>query len=401
MKTGRLDPAQLETTTPGRYSDGAGLSLVVKPSGAASWSYQYRVGGRVKEMGLGAAAGAGRDGLTLEQAKAAAQRHRDDRKAGTDPLQAKRDAAAAAAALNTRTSFGEFARGHIEASIAPAFRGAKTGKDWQRSIALHCKPLLPKRPADITMNDVEACLRPIWQTKTKTATELRGRIERLLDAAKVKGLRTGDNPARWEGGLREILPKPKRPENHHAAADYKDVPAIVAELLTDISEFDLSRKALVFTILTAVRTTETRGMLKREVDVKSATWTIPAARMKMEKEHRVPLSPQALAIFTTQAADIEADDLVFPGLKPGQMLGENAMTQALQDLRPGLTVHGFRSSFRDWISEATDFGFELGEIALAHKVGTKVSRAYARSDQLEKRRPMMDQWANYINQRSA
>lgn len=396
----KLTPAELETTTPGRYSDGKGLSLHVRPSGARNWTYQYRVGDRVKEMGLGAAAGAGRDGLTLEQAREAAQRHRDARRAGADPLQAKRDADAAAAALDSRTLFGEFARDHIKTSIAPAFRGLKTGKDWTRSIELHCKPLLRKRPADITMTDVESCLRPIWQTKTKTATELRGRIERLLDAAKVKGLRTGDNPARWEGGLREVLPRPKRPENHHAAADYKDVPAIVAELLTDISEFDLSRKALVFTILTAVRTTETRGMLKREVEIASATWVIPAARMKMEKEHRVPLSSQALAIFTAQAADIGPDDLVFPGLKPGAMLGENAMTHALQDLRPGLTVHGFRSSFRDWISEATDYGFDLGEIALAHKVGSKVSRAYARSDQLEKRRPMMKDWANYINQPS-
>jgi integrase len=393
----KLSSADLDTLKPGRHSDGKGLSLNVRPSGARSWSYQYRVGDRVKEMGLGAAAGAGRDGLTLEQARAAAQGHRDARKVGADPLNAKRKADEAAAALDGRTTFGEFARGHIEKAIAPEFRGTKTAKDWQRCLDLHCKPLLPKRPADITMEDVESCLRPLWQTKTKTATELRGRIERLLDAAKVKGLRTGDNPARWAGGLREILPKPKRPKNHYAAAKYRDVPAIVAELLTDISVFDLSKVALVFTTMTGVRTTETRGMVKSEVDVASATWTIPASRMKMAVEHTVPLSAQALAIFTAQAADIGPDDLVFPGLKPGQPIGMNSMTHALQRLRPGLTVHGMRSSFRDWISEATDYGYELGEIALAHRVGSEVSQAYARSVLLEKRRPMMQAWADFVN----
>ena len=200
----QLSSADLDTLKPGRHSDGKGLSLNVRPSGARSWSYQYRVGDRVKEMGLGAAAGAGREGLTLEQARAAAQGHRDARKVGADPLNAKRKADEAAAALDGRTTFGEFARGHIEKAIAPEFRGTKTAKDWQRCLtctASRCcrsaRPISPWRTWS------PACA-PIWQTKTKTATELRGRIERLLDAAKVKGLRTGDNPARWAGGLREI-----------------------------------------------------------------------------------------------------------------------------------------------------------------------------------------------------
>ena len=165
--TGKLTPAQLETTTPGRYSDGKGLSLYIRPTGARSWSYQYRVGARVKELGLGAAAGAGREGLTLDQARAAAQRHRDTRAAGADPLQAKREEKTAAAAINSRTTFGEFARAHIAANIAPGFRGAKTAKDWVRSIEIHCKPMMGKRPSDITMADVEDCLRPIWHSRPR------------------------------------------------------------------------------------------------------------------------------------------------------------------------------------------------------------------------------------------
>ena len=390
--TGKLSEDRAATVTPGRYGDGKGLSLHVRPGGAASWNYQYRVGAAVKEMGLGS-----RESMTLEQARAAAARCREMRANGQDPLAAKREERKAVVALNSRTTFGELAVKHIAESIAPGFKGAKTAKDWQRSIEIHAATLLPKRPADITMNDVADVLRPIWTTKSKTATELRGRIERILDAAKVHNLRTGDNPARWVGGLREILPKPNRKATHHAAAPYVEVPAIVATIREDLSEFDLSSVALEFTILTAVRTGDTRGMIKREVDTATATWVIPAARLKVKDaaDHHVPLSPRALAIFEQQAKDIGPDDLVFPGLKHGQPLGENAINHALQRHCEGLTVHGFRSSFRDWVSERTGYGWELGELALAHQVGTKVSRAYARSGQLEKRRPMMADWAAF------
>lgn len=386
---GRLTAEQIMTTADGLYPDGLGLALRVR-GGRGAFVYRYRVGAAVREIGIGS-----RDDVTIERARAAAERYRQQRAEGIDPLHVKRQEQAAAMAVNSDVRFGEFARTHIENNIAPNFRGAKTANDWQGSIKNHCKPILQKFPRDITITDVEACLRPIWTKHPKTATELRGRIERVLDAAAVKGLRSGENPARWAGGLREIMPRPKRGENHHPSADYSDVPNIVAELLSNVSPLDLSSLALVFTILTAVRSTETRGMPKKEIKADSQTWLIPAARMKMERDFRAPLAPQALAILKERMADLGPDDLVFPGLFPGQMLGENAMNHALARVRDGLTVHGMRASFRTWVDEETEYGYELGELALAHKIGTKVSRAYARSDMLEKRRPMMIEWANF------
>jgi integrase len=392
-RTGKLSPDQVTTTAPGRYGDGKGLYLNVRPGGGASWTYQYRVGEKVTEIGLGS-----RGEVSLEDARTAAQRYRDMRANGQDPKASKSQERKAAVALNSRTTFGELAVKHIAEAIAPGFRGRKTAKDWQRSIEIHAAPLLSKRPADITLDNVADCLRVIWKTKPKTATELRGRIERILNAASVHGLRTGDNPARWAGGLREVLPKPDRAAKHHPAAPYADVPAIVTALRDDVSEFDLSAVALEFLILTAVRTSDVRLMTKKEVNAKSATWTIPADRLKVKDmgDHLVPLSPRALVIFEQQTDDLGPDDFVFPGLKFGQPIGDNAMLHALQRHREGLAVHGFRSSFRDWVSEQTEYGWELGELALAHQVGTKVSRAYARSGRLEKRRPMMTDWAAYV-----
>ncbi|UPJ50774.1 integrase arm-type DNA-binding domain-containing protein [Bradyrhizobium sp. 200] len=401
-ETGRLTPEQIATTTDGRYNDGKGLSLRVR-GGVGTWFYQYRVGERVREIGLG-----GRDVVTVEQAREAAQGYREMRADGRDPLEAKRKEQKAVTALNSRATFGEFAAVHIRGHVAPGM-SAKTAGDWLRSIKRHCAPLMLMRPADIELSDVEACLRPIWMTKKKTAAELRGRLERLLDAAVVSEppLRpAGDNPARWEGGLRERLPAQKRKEKHHPAAPYKEVPAIVKALRADVSEFDLSSLALEFVILTAVRTGDARFMTVGEVDLESATWTIPADRMKTRNDpdapdHPVPLPARALEIVKAQIDGKEPKDLVFPGLKRGQPLGMNTMNHALARHRKGLTVHGFRSSFRDWVSDETEYGWELGEHALAHKVGTKVARAYARSRQLEKRRPMMDDWAAYVNQTTA
>jgi integrase len=396
--TGRLTAEQIATTTDGRYNDGKGLALRVR-GGVGTFFYQYRVGERVREIGLG-----NRDTVTVEQARATAQTYREMRADGKDPLEAKRKEQKVVTALNSRTTFGEFAGVHIRGHIAPGFNGEKTEGDWLRSIKNHCKRLLPMRPADIELSDVEACLRPIWMTKKKTAAELRGRLERLFDAAVVSEppLRApGNNPARWEGGLREKLPAQKRKEKHHPAAPYVEVPAIVADIRADVSEFDLSSVALEFVILTAVRTGDVRFMAVREVNVETKTLTIPADRMKTRNDpdapdHPVPLSPRALEIVKAQIEDKEPGDLVFPGLKDGQPLGMNALNHALARHRDGLTVHGFRSSFRDWVSDKTEYGWELGEHALAHKVGTKVAQAYARSRQLEKRRPMMDDWAAFI-----
>ena len=396
--TGRLTPEQITTPVDGRYNDGKGLALRVR-GGVGTFFYQYRVGERVREIGLGS-----RDTVTAEQARATAQTFREMRADGKDPLEAKRKKQKLVTGLNSRTTFGEFAAIHIRQHIAPGFNGAKTENDWLRSIKNHCKSLSMMRPADVELSDVEACLRPIWMTKKKTAAELRARLERLFDAAAVNEppLRApGNNPARWEGGLREKLPAQKRKEKHHPAAPYAEVPGIVANIRKDISEYDLSSPALEFVILTAVRTGDVRFMTVREVNVKTKTWTIPADRMKTRNDpdapdHAVPLSPRALEIAKAQIEDKEQDNLVFPGLKNGLPLGMNALNHALARHRDGITVHGFRSSFRDWVAEKTEYGWELGEHALAHKVGTKVSRAYARSRQLEKRRPMMNDWAVFI-----
>lgn len=360
----------------GYYPDGGGLYLLVGPTGAKSWIFRYQLRGRRREMGLGSTAV-----VSLQEARAAALEQRKLLAAGQDPI------AARAAGRAAGRTFGECADALIE-SLRPGWKNEAQADQWTQSL----RDYGPRRDlpvADVDTIAVMACLRPIWADKTETASRVRARIERVLDWAKVHGLRTGDNPARWKGHLENLLPRPSKvakPE-HHAAMPYREVPALMSLL----AERDArARRALRFTILTAARTAETTGATWSEFDLDAALWSIPAGRMKGGRDHFVPLSPAALAILQPLPRD-----------RPPFALTENAMLYLVQKPRPkglGLpyTVHGFRSSFRDWAAEETDFPAEVVEMALAHAIRNKAEAAYRRGALIEKRRQLMDAWAEYL-----
>jgi integrase len=363
---------------PGRHADGGNLYLNVTPTGARSWVFMYRHNGKQREMGLGSAAD-----TTLAKARDLASSYRRDLKEGRDPL-------AVRGKISTR-SFGEVADEYIE-SMRPGWRNAKHAAQWVMTLTHYAAPLRPLAVSAVDTEAVLAVLRPIWSEKPETASRVRGRIASVLDAAKAKGLRTGDNPARWRWHLDQLLPKRQGlSRGHHAAMPYANVPDFM-KLLGAVE--GASALALQFTILTAARSGETLGARWSELDLTSGVWTVPAARMKGAKEHRVPLVGRALDLIAGLAA-VRQGDFVFPGARPNKPLSNMAMDMALRRLKVNVTTHGFRSSFRDWAAEQTDFPHELAEMALAHSVGTAVTRAYRRSDMFAKRRELMDAWATY------
>ncbi len=369
-------------TKPGRHGDGGGLYLVVDKSGAKRWVFLYRREGTLREMGLG-----GLKSVSLARARELAAEARVNLQAGIDPITAKNNAPVAV------PTFGEEADDFIDA-MGPQFRNAKHLDQWKMTLKVYAAPLRSKRVDQIATADVLEVLKPIWLTKPETAARLRGRIERVLDAAKAKGHRTGQNPALWRGHLDNLLPKRRKlSRGHHAAMPYERVPAFVA----DLRERDaMAARALEFTILTAARTGETFGATWREIDLEAAIWTIPRERMKAGREHRVPLTDRAVEILT-ELSELSTgpDAYVFPGQKKGRPLSVMAMDMILRRMDIEFTVHGFRSSFRDWAGEETSFPREVAEAALAHVVGDETERAYRRGDALEKRRKLMIAWANY------
>jgi integrase len=295
------------------------------------------------------------------------------------------------AAARTVT-FGKLADEYIE-TMKPKWRGDKTVAAWERFASSYINAIR-KVPVDkVSTDDVVRVLRPLWHEKPETATKVRERLKLVLDHAKARELRSGDNPAQWKGHLDQILPAPsKLSRGHHAAMPYVEVPAFLQKLPTVEG---IGAKALEFTILTAVRSGEARGATWQEMDLDAKVWTIPAVRMKSGKEHRVPLSDRALAIVKDMKA-IAINDLVFPGQRDKRPLSDMTLAKALKSAGAGeFTVHGFRSTFRDWAAEETNFQREVAEAALAHAVGDSVERAYRRGDALEKRRKLMDAWAQY------
>lgn len=379
----------------GRHSDGGGLYLVVdkvkksdeRVVGAKRWVFLYRRDGRLREMGLG-----GLTSVPLARARELAAEARANLQVGVDPIAAKQ------AAPEQVPTFGETADEFIEA-MKPQFRNAKHIAQWDMTLKEYAKPLRSKAVNEITTADVLGVLKPIWQTKSETASRLRGRIERVLDAAKAKGHRTGENPALWRGHLANLLPKRnKLTRGHHAALPYADVPGFVGNLRKRES---IAARALEFTILTAARSGETFGAKWAEIDLKAAVWTVPEERMKAFREHRVPLTPRAIEILTEMANfGIATDAFVFPGRKKRGRektapLSATATEMVLRRMKVDVTTHGFRSSFRDWCGEVTTFPRELAEAALAHVVGDETERAYRRGDALAKRRKLMVAWANY------
>lgn len=372
--------------SPGRYADGGNLYLMVSPSGARSWLFIYRAGGRQREMGLGSATSGA---VSLADARQRAAQARKLLSEGRDPLEVRKDAERSVLALGT--TFGSFADDYVETHRS-GWKSEEHAGQWAMTLGeRYCAALRTRPIAQINIDDVLGVLQPIWLSVPETARRIRMRIEKILDAAKVKGLRSGDNPARWRGNLDHLLPRqPKSGKRHHAAVPFAEVPGVLARL-RELSS--VSARALEFAVLTAARTNEVLAATWGEFDLQTKTWTVPANRMKAGREHRVPLSDAALSILKQQQ-DL-SDTLVFPGLYPDQPLSDMALLMCLRGLNRNETVHGFRSSFRDWAAEKTDFPSEVVEMALAHRVANATEAAYRRGDLFEKRRKLMQAWEAY------
>ncbi len=373
----------------GNLHDGGGLYLRVRADGSKSWAFRYTLAGRKHWMSLGPL----RD-VSLAEAREQARQLRNQVRDGYDPLAQRRERQHLAAEQTART-FDAVAALYIEAHAAE-WKNAKHRQQWENTLATYATPIIGKRPvSEISLLDIRRVLDPIWTTKPETASRLRGRVEAVLAYATVHGWRSGDNPARWQGFLDQIYaPKTKvRAVKHHAALDYHDIPGFMAQL----RERDaISARCLEFAILTATRSGEARGARWDEVDLDAALWIIPASRMKMKKEHRVPLAPRAVEILRELAErSPRRDGLIFPGGAPGKPMTDVALAKAVAVLRPGYTAHGMRSTFRDWAAETTSFPREIAEVALAHINKDRTEAAYQRGDLLAKRRQLMEAWANY------
>ncbi|GGK28199.1 tyrosine-type recombinase/integrase [Salinarimonas ramus] len=369
---------------PGRHSDGGGLYLNVTPTGARSWVFMWKVAGKRREMGLGPL----RD-VPLAKARELAADARRMVRDGADPLAAREPPKV--------MTFGEAADALIT-SMSASWRNAKHRAQWEMTLRDYCAPMRTKPVDEVGTDDVLAVLQPIWQSKAETASRLRGRIERVLDYAKARGLRTGENPARWRGHLDAILPRPKKlTRGHHRAMPFDDVPAFMSRLRDRVG---VSARALEFLVLTAARSGEVLGMRWSEVDFDAAVWSVPAERMKGGRAHRVPLTDRAVDILV-ELNKAAVGEYVFPGMKLNRPLSVMALEMVLRRMKVDFTVHGFRSAFRDWAGERTPFPREIAEAALAHLVGDEVERAYRRGDALEKRRALMTAWSDFVERRSA
>ena len=397
--TNALTPMAVKSAKPGRHADGAGLNLLVKEGGARSWVFRFMLRGKSGDMGLGPAAGT--DAVTLADARDAAAALRVKVKAGINPLeQRQREAAEALAATQAATVAGITFKAVAEAYIAAnegTWRNAKHRYQWSATMATYVYPVIGDTPvAAISTAHVLSILEPIWKSKAETAGRIRGRIETVLDAAKARGYREGENPARWRGHIAQILPARSRlTRGHHKAMPYGAIPELVGKLHEREA---IAALALEFTILIAARTGETIGATWDEVDLDNALWTVPAMRMKAGKEHRVPLAPRAVEIL--KATQALGSDWLFPATGGGK-LSNMAMNMLLRRMKVDVTVHGFRSSFRDWAAECTGYAHEVAEMALAHAISNQVERAYRRGDLIEKRRRLMDDWASYCSSGAA
>jgi integrase len=396
---GKLTVLQVSRATePGLYGDGAGLFLKVKERGSKSWVLRYKKNGRSHALGLGPL-----HIISLAEARVRAAEARRQILDGGNPVvdrkaaKVKAEVEAADALAKART-FDDVALEYIDAHKA-GWKNAKHADQWRATLATYATPVfghLPVAAVDTAL--VLAALKPIWSTKAETAARVRGRIEAVLDFAKVLHYRTGENPARWKGNLEHALPKRAdvAPVEHHAALPYTEV----AEFMAELRERDgIAARALEFTVLTATRTSETLNATWDEIDLENRIWTIPPERMKSKKEHRVPLCGPAVAILR----DIpRVGEFVFPGLHRGKALSNMALLTVLRRMGRGhLTTHGMRSTFRDWGSDVASFPNELLEMALAHRVPDATERAYRRSDMFVKRVLLMQAWAGYCEGESA
>jgi integrase len=375
------------------WCDGGGLYLqCTKNTDRAvrrSWLFRFAANGRERQMGLGSA-----ESVTLAEAREKASECRRLRQAGIDPIE-HRKAVQAEAALEAARSmtFDECRDAYIKAHSA-GWRNAKHRQQWNSTLKTYCSPTFGKvtvQAIDVAL--VMKVLERIWTSRPETASRLRGRIEAILDWAKVRGLRKGENPARWRGHLDHLLPARNkvREVKRHAALPYQEIGKFMGQLR---ERAGVAAKALEFAILTGARTGEIIGAQWEEFDLATKAWAIPGSRMKAGREHRIPLSDPAMAVLKSMQS-VRQNEYVFPGDRRAG-LSNMALLATLRRMNRGdVTTHGFRSSFRTWAAERTSFPRELVEVALAHVVGNKVEAAYQRGDMLDRRRRLMDAWANF------
>ena len=393
VKAKELGPlAVSKLTTPGLHFVGgvAGLALQVLPTGGRTWVLRATMGGRRRDMGLG-----GFPDLPLADARTAARKARELIRAGLDPIDEARAAISAKRASAAKDLTFKLATAAYIAAHEASWRNAKHAQQWTNTLATYAEPTI----GDLLVRDIElthvlAILEPIWTTKTETATRLRGRIEQILDWATARGHRQGLNPARWRGHLDKLLAKPSKVARveHRAALPVEEVGAFMKALR---SVDGIGARALEFAVLTAARSGEARGATWSEIDLKARVWTVPGSRMKAGREHRVPLSAQAIALLDAPRR-IDGADLVFPAPRNGP-LSDMTLTAVLRRMKVAAVPHGFRSTFRDWAAERTNYPRDAAEMALAHAIGDKVEAAYRRGDLFEKRRRMMADWATFCD----
>lgn len=385
----RAAKTALAAKKPRMLADGKGLYLRVGPSGSKSWIFRYQADGRRHDLGLGPY-----PDISLADARERATAQRKLRLNGEDPLTTRRAGRRrtrleAAKALTFREAAEQYVRSH-----QAGWRNATHAAQWPASLSNYVYPVIGDLAvAAIDTGLVLKVLEPIWTEKSETASRVRGRIESVLDWATAREYRQGENPARWRGHMENLLPKAakvKRVE-HHAALPYSEIGEFMVELRQHGGSTAL---ALEFAILTAARTGEVVGARWEEIDFAERLWTIPASRIKASREHRVPLSDAALAVLD-RMQQVRKGDFVFPGRDSGSSVNSAGLFHTLRRLWPDITVHGFRSTFRDWAAERTAYPAEVAEMALAHSVGSAVEQAYRRSDLFDRRRRLMDDWARY------
>lgn len=372
------------------HPDGGGLYLQVATGGSKSWIFRYRFHGRERQMGLGPL-----HTVSLAEARDLALQARKMKLQGIDPIEAKRASRAALRLEAAKSvSFDAAVASYLQANRS-GWKNAKHADQWESTLRTYASPHFGALPiAAVDTSLVLKALEPIWASKAETASRVRGRIEAVLDWATVRGHRTGENPARWRGHLDKLLPAPRKVAavEHHPALPFGELPAFMARLGGQVG---FGARALEFAILTATRTGEVIGATWDEIDLETRTWIIPKTRMKAGREHRVPLNDAACALLTALPQG-KGQEPVFPGAKAGKPLSNMALLATLKRMdRPDLTTHGFRSTFRDWAAETTDYPNEVVEMALAHTVGNKVEAAYRRGDLFIKRQALMREWGEY------
>ena len=389
MRTiGKLSARKVATVSVGTYGDGGGLYLRVRKNGSRAWVFRWQRNGRVREMGLGPT-----HTVTLSKARQWAGECRLLVIEGGDPVEQRRLDRAADPSV---PSFRDCAERFLDANES-AWTNPKHRAQWAATLEKYAYPLIGSTAVDqVDTERVLSILQPIWATKPETASRVRGRMERILNWARVQGYSTEENPARWRGHLQALLPTPqavKRPK-HHAALDWRKIPQFMKELR---ERGGVGARALEFTILTAARSGEVRGMQWSELD--EAVWIVPPHRIKGRREHRVPLTSRALEVLE-EAEPYRTNELVFPGERPGRPLSDMTLAAVLKRMAyNGLTVHGFRSTFRDWAGETTAHPREVCEQALAHHLKDRAEAAYRRGDLMMKRRALMADWDSYCRSR--